>query len=83
MLANKTLLNMKYARVINEFSKLTGISLNKSLDIFYNSNLYNLMRNGVANIHCMSDKWLAEELKEEYFNKKYKKKKIDIKEIKF
>ena len=72
MLANKTLLNMKYARVINEFSRITGINHRKSLDIFYNSNLYYLMKNGIANIHCMSDNWLAEELQEEY-NKSKKK----------
>ena len=28
MLANKTLLNMKYARVIMEFSRITGVSEN-------------------------------------------------------
>lgn len=74
MLANKTLLNMKYARVINEFSRITGIDHRMSLDIFYNSDLYFLMKNGIANIHCMSDNWLAEELRDEYFKKKNKKK---------
>ena len=28
------------------------------------------MKNGISDIHCMSDSWLAEELKEEYNNKK-------------
>ena len=60
MLANKTLLNMKYARVIMEFSRITGVSENDALRIFYHSDLYFLMKNGISDIHCMSDSWLAE-----------------------
>lgn len=70
VLANKTLLNMKYARVIMEFSRITGVSENDALRIFYHSDLYFLMKNGISDIHCMSVSWLAEELKEEYNNKK-------------
>ena len=62
MLADKTLLNMKYARVIMEFSRITGISENDALRIFYHSDLYFLMKNGISDIR------LAEELKEEYEN---------------
>lgn len=65
MNANPTLLQMKYARVIECFAKLVNISLDRALD-FYQSVTYQLIKNGVSDMHCMSDEYLAEELKEEY-----------------
>lgn len=73
MLANRTLTNMKYVREIMEFSKITSISTNDVLRIFYNSDLYFLLKNGISDIYCMSDNWLVEELKEEYENKNMSK----------
>lgn len=73
MLANKTLTNMKYVREIMEFSKITSISTNDVLRIFYHSDLYFLLKNGISDIYCMSDNWLVEKLKEECENKKYLK----------
>lgn len=73
MLANKTLTNMKYVREIMEFSKITGISTNDVLRIFYHSDLYFLLKNGISDIYCMSDNWLAEKLKEECENKNMSK----------
>ncbi len=69
MIANPILLQMKYARVVKLFSELAGISLDKALDFFYNSSEYDLISNGVADLHCMSDGYLAEDLLEEYRNK--------------
>jgi hypothetical protein len=66
MIANPILLQMKYARVVKLFSELAGISLDKALDFFYNSSEYDLISNGVADLHCMSDGYLAEDLLEEY-----------------
>lgn len=34
----------------------------KALDIFYHSQLYELMSNGVSDMHCMSDEYLVHEL---------------------
>ena len=73
MLANKTLINMKYVREIMEFSKITSILTNDVLRIFYHSDLYFLLKNGISDIYCMSDNWLVEELKEEYENKNMSK----------
>ncbi|MCI5568926.1 MAG: DUF3791 domain-containing protein [Lachnospiraceae bacterium] len=56
----------KYARVIECFAKQQGISLDEALDFFYNSEVYQLMRDGVSDMHCMSDAYLAEELRQEY-----------------
>lgn len=66
MMANPILLQKKYARVIKCFAKQQGISLDEALDLFYRSEVYQLMREGVSDMHCMSDLYLAEELRLEY-----------------
>ena len=69
MKANRILLQKKYARVIECFAKQQGISLDEALGLFYHSEVYQLMRDGVSDMHCMSDAYLAEELKQEYEEK--------------
>lgn len=66
MMANPILLQKKYARIIECFAKQQGISLDEALDLFYRSEVYQLMREGVSDMHCMSDLYLAEELRLEY-----------------
>ena len=66
MMANPILLQKKYARVSACFAKQQGISLDEALDLFYRSEVYQLMREGVSDMHCMSDLYLAEELRLEY-----------------
>ena len=66
MMANPILLQKKYARVIECFAKQQRISLDEALDLFYRSEVYQLMREGVSDMHCMSDLYLAEELRLEY-----------------
>ena len=66
MMANPILLQKKYARVIACFAKQQGISLDEALDLFYRSEVYQLMREGVSDMHCMSDLYLAEELRLEH-----------------
>ena len=66
MMANPILLQKKYARVIECFAKQQGISLDEALDLFYRSEVYQLMREGVSDMHCISDLYLAEELRLEY-----------------
>ena len=65
MKANRTLLHMKYARVIRLFAEKAGISLAEALDFFYHSTEYQLVNEGVSDLHCMSDEYLAEDLIEE------------------
>ena len=69
MTANPILLQKKYSRVIECFAKQQGISLNAALDFFYHSQVYQLIRDGVSDMHCMSDAYLAEELEQEYAEK--------------
>ena len=66
MNANPTLLQMKFARVVDLFSQYAKLPLSDSLAIFYSSELYPLIKTGVSDMHCMSDAYLAEELLLEY-----------------
>lgn len=71
MNANPVLLQKKYARVVECFAEKEGISLDRALEIFYHSDLYDLMHDGVSDMHCMSDQYLADELAYEYTENKY------------
>lgn len=66
MTANKTLLQRKYARIISIFADKASISYDKALRLFYDSQTFILISEGVADMHCMSDDYLAEELMMEY-----------------
>lgn len=66
MIANKTLLQRKYARIISLFADRASISYEKALGMFYDSKTFSLISEGVADMHCMSDEYLAEELMIEY-----------------
>lgn len=52
----------KYARIIEEISNMYSISLDEAMDMFYHSDTMQLMEEGVADLHCRSDKYLAEEV---------------------
>lgn len=62
MRANKTLLQMKYARNVCGFAKRTGMTLDDALAFFYGSVTYKLMSEGVGDIHAHSDGYLVDEL---------------------
>lgn len=69
MTANPILLQKKYARVVEAFAEETGLTLDAALDFFYRSEIYRLISEGVSDLHCMSDAYLADELKAEYREK--------------
>lgn len=66
MTANPILLQKKYARIIQLFSKKEKLSFDDALNFFYRSTVYRLISEGVSDLHCMSDAYLAEELIAEY-----------------
>lgn len=70
MNANQTLLQKKYVRIIELFANENKLTLDAALDFFYHSTLYQLMSEGHSDMHCMSDQYLAQDLKMEFFNKK-------------
>lgn len=65
MNANPVLLQLKYARIVAILAKKEIISLSKALDLFYKSNRYRLISEGISDLHCMSDEYLVEELVDE------------------
>ena len=77
MTANPILLQKKYARVIECFAKQQKISLDEAMRIFYHSHVYQLIRDGVSDMHCMSDLYLVEELRLEYINSSDRRLKLD------
>ncbi len=66
MTANPILLQKKYARIIELFSKKEHLSLDDALSFFYHSTLYRLISEGVSDLHCMSDEYLTEDMISEY-----------------
>ena len=62
MIANRTLVAHKCAGVIEAYSEFAEVSLRKAFDVFYKSNLYIEIINGISDMHCRSDGYLAEEL---------------------
>lgn len=65
MNAHPVLLQRKYARIVRAFAEREGLTLDDALGLFYGSVTYRLMAEGVSDMHCMSDSWLVEELREE------------------
>ena len=70
MIANKILLQRKYARIVKLFAENNHISYEEALNLFYNSKTFELISNGIADMHCLSDEYLAEELTIECFPSK-------------
>ena len=68
MIANAILLQKKYARVVQLFALNNKLSLDEALGYFYHSEVYILISEGISDMHCMSDEYLAEELRREYNN---------------
>ena len=62
MQANPILLQRKYARIVKLFAEQTGQTYEQALDFFYNSKTFELISEGVADMHCFSEDYLAEEL---------------------
>ena len=60
--AKQAILQMKNARIIEAMSRLGGISREDALDMFYNSDTAQLIQDGVADLHCRSDLYLASEI---------------------
>ena len=62
MTADKTLLQMKYARIIALLAERMSIDEEKAMEMFYNSDTYMLMSKGISDFHCLSDAYLVEEI---------------------
>ncbi|GHS86576.1 hypothetical protein FACS189487_01130 [Campylobacterota bacterium] len=63
MLADDILLGFKYQSTIEAYAELVNVDLRTATDVFYKSRLYIEMSEGISDMHCRSDGYLAEELK--------------------
>ena len=68
MIANRGLIGRKCNDVITTYSELTGIPIREAFDVFYKSTLYTEITQGISDMHCRSDGYLAEELQLEVEN---------------
>jgi hypothetical protein len=61
----KNILVFKYENVIEEIAKERHEPLRSALDELYKSTTYKEMSAGIADMHCRSDIYLAEEIRRE------------------
>ena len=54
------------ARIIVCISEMFEVPLDKATDIFYSSETSCMIEEGIADLHCRSDKYLAGEVWREY-----------------
>jgi hypothetical protein len=66
MQANPTILQMKFARIVRIFAEKANLTYEDALGKFYDSKTFDLVSNGIADMHCFSDEYLADELLIEY-----------------
>lgn len=59
----------KCANIIKAICELSNLSINEATDIFYRSETAGLIEEGVADLQCRSDKYLATVVLEEYHEK--------------
>lgn len=64
-LINETLLQMKFARVVSLLAKTLGVSQERALDIFYNSDTYKCLSSLEYHLHNRSDAYLVDEIMQE------------------
>lgn len=57
----QTILQMKYSRLIDGIATRQGITREEALDRFYHSDTFQMIQNGIADLHCRSDKYLLDE----------------------
>ena len=66
MEADKTLLQMKFSRVVALFAERQRIPAEKALEFFYHAETYRELSEGIADLHCRGDRYIVEELQAEY-----------------
>ena len=64
--SKQVLRSSQCARIIVCISEMYNVSLDKATDIYYSSETANMIEDGVADLHCRSDKYLAGEVWREF-----------------
>lgn len=65
MRAHPVLLQKKYARIVTLLAERLSVTTIRALEVFYHSDTYELMREGVADMHCRSELYLVDEIIDE------------------
>ena len=60
------LIQAKNARIIAILADKFAGSIDKAMEVFYNSVTAQMIQDGIADLHCRSDHYLAEEIYREY-----------------
>ena len=60
--SKQIILQMKYARIIDGLARKLAISREEAMGRFYHSDTFQLMQEGVADLHCFSDIYLIDEV---------------------
>ena len=61
MEANRIILDMKYARIIEILAGRMKMTREEAMDMFYRSPVFELIDRGIADMNCRSDQYLADE----------------------
>ena len=69
MTANPILLQKKYARIIERFSEKENLSLDDALSFFYRSTVYQLISEGVSDLHLYWSSFFATLCSKKYLTK--------------
>ncbi|MDR0949941.1 MAG: DUF3791 domain-containing protein [Lachnospiraceae bacterium] len=69
MIANRSILNHKFETVIEAIALEQKIPLRMAIEELYRSQTYKEIREGISDMHCRSDKYLAEEIRREVCHK--------------
>ena len=72
MEGRQIILQMKYARLIDGIAKQQQISREEAMDRFYHSDTFQMIQDGVAELHCRSDLYLIDEFILEWKEKQNK-----------
>ena len=59
--AKQTILQVKYARIIKDLADKLGISSEEAMEDFYHSDTFQMLQNGIGDLHCRSDKYIVDE----------------------
>jgi len=64
--SKQVLRSSQCARIIVCISEMFDVTLDEATDIFYSSETANMIEDGIADLHCRSDRYLAGEVWREY-----------------
>ena len=62
MMADKTLLRMKYADIVRTLAAHTGMAAEEALHTFYESREYRLVSQGISDQHCMTPDYIVDDI---------------------